>query len=406
MSRHLGDFNTGSVVYDKFSTIQPSTGAPFTLAGSPVLSVYKDNSTSESVAGVTLTPDFDGRTGLNHIAINTAADGTFYSAGSFFTMVLTAGTVDGVSTTGFVVGAFTLDKTSALKPATADRKLVIDANGAVILTPNQSIGNVTSGVTLSPNQSVNIVGNITGNLLGNVSGSVNTVTNNVPINPNLSVNITGNMVGNVTGNLSGSVGTLLGNVTLAAITHTGATIPQVNTVVNTTNLLNLPNMPVNWVKAAGVENAALNGKGDWLVAANYTIPPTVGAIAAQITTDHGSGSYTRNTEPDNANIAIVLTNTGSILAKTNNLPIDPAGITNIPTVDQIWAKTMTELGAIPSVSGSVLHALNLIFTLSRNKVIQTGTNQTIYKDDGVTVLGVANTTNDDLLGTFTKGKLG
>ena len=403
MSRHLGDFNTGSVVYDKFSTIQPSTGAPFTLAGSPVLSVYKDNSTTESVAGVSLTPDFDGRTGLNHIAIDTGADGTFYSSGSFFTLVLTAGTVDGVSTSGFVVGAFTLNKTAALKPATANRTLVIDANGAVILTPNQSIGNVTGGVTLSPNQSVNIVGNITGNLNGNVSGSVNTVSNNVPISPNLAVNITGNMVGNITGNLSGSVGTLLGNVTLAAITHTGAIIPQVNAVVNTTNLINLPNMPVNWVTASGVANTALNGKGDWLVAANYTTPPTVGAIAAQITTDHGSGSYARNTEPDNSVIAAINTTVNAITLKTANLPIDPAGISNIPTVDQIWAKTMTELSAVPGVSASMISALTYVFTQSRNRVRQVGNNQTLYKDDDVTPLATVAFTNDDGTQTTVRG---
>lgn len=404
MSRHLGDFSSGSVIYDKFSTIRPSTGAPFTLAGSPVLSVYKDNSATESVAGVTLTPDFDGRTGLNHIAIDTGADGTFYSSGSFFTLVLTAGTVDGVSTSGFVVGAFTLNKTAALKPATANRTLVIDANGAVTLTPNQSIGNVTGGVTLSPNQSVNFVGNITGNLNGNVSGSVNTVTNNVPIIPNLAVNITGNMIGNRTGNISGSVGTLLGNVTLAATTHVGAIIPQVNTVVNTTNLINLPNMPVNWVTAAGVANTALNGKGDWLLAANYTTPPTVGAIAAQITTDHGSGSYARNTEPDNANIAIVLTNTGSIKAKTDNLPSSPANVSDVPTVNQIWAKAMTELSAVPGVSASVIDALTFVFTQSRNRVRQVGNNQTLYKDDDVTPIANVTFTNDDGTQTTVRGK--
>ena len=129
MSKHLGDFDTSAVVYGKFTTYRPSTGAPYTLAGTPALSVYKDNSTTQSTTGVTLTADFDTVTGLNHFAIDTSADGTFYSSGSFFDIVVTTGTVDSVSAIGMVVGSFTLRKNSALKPATAGRALVVDAAG-------------------------------------------------------------------------------------------------------------------------------------------------------------------------------------------------------------------------------------------------------------------------------------
>lgn len=129
MSKHLGDFDTSAVVYGKFTTFRPSTGAPYTLAGTPALSVYKDNSTTQSTTGVTLTADFDTVTGLNHFAIDTSADGTFYSSGSFFDIVVTTGTVDSVSAIGMVVGSFTLRKNSALKPATAGRALVVDAAG-------------------------------------------------------------------------------------------------------------------------------------------------------------------------------------------------------------------------------------------------------------------------------------
>jgi len=125
----LGDFDTSAVIYGKFTTYRPSTGAPYTLAGTPALSVYKDNSTTQSTAGVTLTADFDSVTGLNHFAIDTSADGTFYSAGSFFDIVITTGTVDSVSAVGTVVGRFTIRKNSALKPATAGRTIAVDASG-------------------------------------------------------------------------------------------------------------------------------------------------------------------------------------------------------------------------------------------------------------------------------------
>ena len=129
MSKHLGDFDASTVIYGKFTTYRPSTGAPYTLGGTPALSVYKDNSTTQSTTGVTLTVDFDSVTGLHHFAIDTSADGTFYAAGSFFDIVITTGTVDSVSAVGTVVGSFTIRKNSALKPATAGRTLVVDSSG-------------------------------------------------------------------------------------------------------------------------------------------------------------------------------------------------------------------------------------------------------------------------------------
>jgi hypothetical protein len=101
--KHLGDFDASTVVHGKFTTYRPSTGAPFTLAGTPALSVYKDNSTTQSTTGVTLTADFDSVTGLHHYTIDTSADGTFYAAGSFFDVVITTGTVDSISAVGTVV---------------------------------------------------------------------------------------------------------------------------------------------------------------------------------------------------------------------------------------------------------------------------------------------------------------
>lgn len=129
MSKHLGDFDASTVIYGKFTTYRPSSGAPFTLAGTPALSVYKDNSTTQSTSGVTLTVDFDAVTGLHHFAIDTSADGTFYSAGSNFDVVITAGTVDGVSVVGSAIASFSIRKDSALKATTAGRTLDVTATG-------------------------------------------------------------------------------------------------------------------------------------------------------------------------------------------------------------------------------------------------------------------------------------
>lgn len=116
MPKHLGDYDASTVIYGKFTTFRPSTGAAFTLGGTPALSVYKDGSATQSTAGVTLTADFDSVTGLNHFAIDTSADGAFYAAGSNYDVVITAGTVDSVSVVGSVVASFTIGK-SALTAA-------------------------------------------------------------------------------------------------------------------------------------------------------------------------------------------------------------------------------------------------------------------------------------------------
>ena len=180
----LGDFDAGSVLYFKFTTFRPSTGAPFTLAGTPAISVYKDASTTQSTSGVTLTADFDSVTGLNHVAIDTSADGAFYAAGSFFDVVVTTGTVDSVSAVGVVVGRFTLRKTACLKPTTSGRTLDVSAGGeagidlANVGSPATTLN--LSGTTISTSQQVasvtGAVGSVTGNVGGSVAGSVASVT--------------------------------------------------------------------------------------------------------------------------------------------------------------------------------------------------------------------------------------
>ena len=115
----MKDYAPGAVIYFKFTTRRPSTGASHALASGAV-SVYKDNSTTQSTAGVTLTADFDSLTGCNHVAIDTSADGTFYSSGSEFQLILTGGTVDSISVVGQVVGEFSLGKAVTLPTIPAD----------------------------------------------------------------------------------------------------------------------------------------------------------------------------------------------------------------------------------------------------------------------------------------------
>jgi hypothetical protein len=162
MSKYLGDYATTNVINFKFTTFRPSTGACFTLAGTPAISVYKDDSITQSTTGVTLTVDFDSVTGLNHVKIDTSLDGTFYSDGSSFECVITTGTVDSVSVVGSCVGRFTLRNQASLYPTTAGRKLDVTTGGeagidwANVGSPTTALA--LTGTTISSSQTIGTVG--------------------------------------------------------------------------------------------------------------------------------------------------------------------------------------------------------------------------------------------------------
>ena len=78
------------------------------MAGSPVVSIYRSGSTTESTAGVVLTQAFDTHVGLHHVSVDTSADSFYTRAGDYFA-ILTAGTVDGVTIVGRVIGQFSIE---------------------------------------------------------------------------------------------------------------------------------------------------------------------------------------------------------------------------------------------------------------------------------------------------------
>lgn len=171
----LGDFTPGKTIPGKFNT-HKADGTPITLAGTPALSVYKD-STTESTAGVTLTVDYDARTGLHRYSIDTGADGTFYAAGNDFQIVITTGTVDSISVVGTVVGSFSLSNRSALRPTTADRTFDVSATGEGGLdfdnvkaaTAPTTLTNITVPVTTSAGS---VAGDVAGKVLGGGGGTI------------------------------------------------------------------------------------------------------------------------------------------------------------------------------------------------------------------------------------------
>ena len=95
----------GDTYYFLFTTRNFSTGAPYTLAGTPVLSCYEENNTTQITSGVSVSADYDSVTGLNQATV-VATSGNGYEVGKYYSVVITTGTVNSVSVVGEVIGHF------------------------------------------------------------------------------------------------------------------------------------------------------------------------------------------------------------------------------------------------------------------------------------------------------------
>lgn len=103
---YLGDFTQNSSVNFKFTT-RDYAGIP-TILVSGAVSVYKGSSLVNTTSGVTLTSNFNSIAGLNHVNIDTSVNSIFYSTGSDYQVVLTAGYVNLTPVSGEVLEGFSI----------------------------------------------------------------------------------------------------------------------------------------------------------------------------------------------------------------------------------------------------------------------------------------------------------
>lgn len=207
------DYALSTTVYVQFTTRAFATGVPTTLAGSPVISVLEENNATPITAGITLSVDRASVGGLNEVAI-VASGANGYEVGKSYAAYISTGTVGGTSVVGEVIGHFTIEKQSALRPTTAARTLDVSAGGEAGLDW-ANIGSPTtaqnlSGTNIDTDQVVasvsGAVGSVTG-AVGSVTGAVGSVTGAV-----------GSVTGNVGGNVVGSV------ASVTAITASGGIV--------------------------------------------------------------------------------------------------------------------------------------------------------------------------------------
>lgn len=111
---YLGDYAEDATV-DFMWDSNDSNGASITRATNGTISVYKANGTTQSVAGVTDTEDFDTLTGIHHVRIDTSAD-VFYAIANDYMVVLSAATIDG-QTVNAVLAHFSIENRYSSVPA-------------------------------------------------------------------------------------------------------------------------------------------------------------------------------------------------------------------------------------------------------------------------------------------------
>lgn len=387
--KHLGDYDASTVIYGKFTTFRPSTGAAFTLGGTPALSVYKDNSTTQSTSGVTLTANFDSVTGLNHFAIDTSADGTFYSAGSFFDIVITTGTVDSVSVVGTVVASFTIRKDSSLKPTTAGRTLDVTATGeagidwANIGSPTTTVnfsGTTILTATNVETDTADIQSRLPAALVsGRIDASVGAMANNVLTASAIAADAitAAKVAADVTTELQSGLATAADLATVAGYIDT-----EVASIKAKTD--NLPASPAAtgdipsaatiadavWDEAiaghltGGSTGAALNGVGSagdpWTTALPGAYGSGTAGFILGTNLDAAVSSRASQTSLDTLD-DYVDTEVAAIKAKTDNLPADPADASDIASsfttvnskLDTIDDFLDTEIAAIKAKTDSL-----------------------------------------------------
>ncbi len=115
---YLGDYAEDYATLNFKFTTRTTAGVPSTLGGVPVIAVYKGSATgtekTSAESYITLAIDFDSITGLNNVLIDLSGD-AFFALGEDYAVVITTGTVNGVSVVGETIATFSIDNRANLE---------------------------------------------------------------------------------------------------------------------------------------------------------------------------------------------------------------------------------------------------------------------------------------------------
>ena len=175
------------------------------------------------------------------------------------------------------------------------------------------------------------------------------------------------------------------NPEAALATPTNITAGTITTV---TNLTNLPAIPANWLTAAGIAAAALNGKGDWNIGkTGYALSAAgVQAIWDALTSALTAVGSIGKLLVDNINATISSRSTyagGAVASVTADVGITQAA------ADKVFGAggaAMAELAqGIPAATPSPGSAIMALYMALRNKLDVTATTKSVTNDAGTVI---------------------
>jgi hypothetical protein len=146
MTMHLGDFADNQTIHFHWST-NAADGASITRSTNGTISVYKNDSATQTTTGVTDTEDFDSLTGVHLCKIVTTD--AFYETGKDYTVILSGATIDGESVNA-VLAHFSIQNRYFPSPVnigisgTALTNLENDYDGTGYAKTASSIGTATA----------------------------------------------------------------------------------------------------------------------------------------------------------------------------------------------------------------------------------------------------------------------
>lgn len=404
---YLGDFVEDSTHDFTFTTRAFATGAPATLSGSPAVSVYKANSTAQSTAGVTLTVDFDGVTGLNHVRIDTAAD-AFYAVANDYSVIITAGTSGGTSVVGETVGAFSIENRFREADLVAIQG---DAQSAADLKDFADAGydpatNKVQGVVLTD----------TATAVTNDVGITQGGADKVWLSAARTLSSFGTLVADIWAAVVDSAGvtTLLSRLTAGRATNLDNLDATVSSRLATAGYTAPPSVGAIadgvWDEAlaghagAGSAGAALSAAGSagdpWATALpgaygagtagailGTNLDATVSSRASQasvntiddlLDTEVAALQTSVNDLPTNAELATALgTADDAVLAAIAALNNLSAAQVNAEVLDVLSTDVQTELAALPAAATTLTNMLKTLYAYTTNEVRETSSLQTL-----------------------------
>jgi len=273
------DITVADTIQVFFTTRAFATGIPTVLAGTPVVSAYEDADLVQITAGVTLTVDHDSVVGLNRIAIvATGANG--FETGKDYHLVITTGTVDGVSVVGEVVGDFQIGRSASaidLANATDGLGALKTETAAILVDTGTTLdGRIPTALVagrMDSSVGANAADVITAaSMAADASAEIADAVWDEDATAHQTLGTFGQAIGDPVSDAKTLFGAIITDAVGASVTADVATIQTDTDDIQTrlpTVLVggrmdsDVAALQANVITAASIAASAMNGKGDW-----------------------------------------------------------------------------------------------------------------------------------------------